>query len=90
MFLIFETTAVGGIPLMTEVVPTARSAVLSAVLAAGSVGRMLGALIGPEVWQLSGLAGNTFLGAIVMWVAVLVLVLWVREGEEQWPLASEG
>jgi len=89
VFLMFETTAVGGIPLMTEVVPTARSAVLSAVLAAGSMGRMLGALIGPEVWQLRGLAGNTFLGAIIMWVAVLVLALWVREGEEQWPLLSE-
>lgn len=86
VFLIFETTAVGGIPLMTEVVPTARSAVLSVVLAAGSMGRMLGALIGPAVWQQGGLAGNTFLGAIVMWVAVLVLALWVREGEEQWPL----
>lgn len=90
VFLVFETTAVGGIPLMTEVVPTARSAVLSAVLAAGSIGRMLGALIGPEIWQVSGLAGNTFLGAIIMWVAVLVLARWVREGEEQWPLAGEG
>ena len=90
VFVTFETTAVGGIPLMTEVVPTARSAALSAVLAASSMGRMLGALIGPEVWQQSGLAGNTFLGAIIMWAAVLVLARWVREGEEEWPLASEG
>ena len=90
VFLIFETTAVGAIPLMTEVVPTARSAVLSAVLAASSMGRMLGALIGPAVWQRSGLAGNTFLGAIVMWLAVLILALWVREGKEEWPLASKG
>lgn len=90
VFILFETTAVGGIPLMTEVVPTARSAALSAVLAASSMGRMLGALIGPEVWQQSGLAGNTLLGAIIMWAAVLVLAFWVREGEEEWPLASEG
>jgi predicted MFS family arabinose efflux permease len=81
VFLAFEITIVGGVPLMTEVVPSARSVVLSVVLAAASLGRMLGALVGPAVWQAAGLAGNTLLAAVATLVAVLVLARWVREGE---------
>jgi predicted MFS family arabinose efflux permease len=90
VFFFFETTVVGGMPLMTEVVPTARSVAMSALLAAGSLGRMLGASAGPLVWQASGLHGNTRLAAVVMFVAVLVLARWVREaGPEPIPAASE-
>ena len=82
VFLAFEITVVGGVPLMTEVVPSARSVVLSMVLAAASLGRMAGALLGPVVWQAAGLAGNTLLAAIATLLAVLVLARWVREGND--------
>ena len=81
VFLAFEITVVGGVPLMTEIVPSARSVVLSMVLAAASLGRMVGALLGPVVWQAAGLAGNTLLAALATLLAVLVLARWVREGE---------
>ena len=81
VFLAFEITVVGGVPLMTEIVPSARSVVLSMVLAAASLGRMAGALVGPVVWQAAGLAGNTSLAALATLLAVLVLARWVREGE---------
>lgn len=81
VFLAFEITVVGGVPLMTEIVPSARSVVLSMVLAAASLGRMIGALVGPLVWEAGGLGGNTSLAAIATLLAVLVLAGWVREGD---------
>lgn len=81
VFLVFEITVVGGVPLMTEVVPSARSVVLSMVLAAASLGRMIGALVGPVIWQAAGLGGNTTLAAIATLLAILILARWVREGD---------
>jgi predicted MFS family arabinose efflux permease len=83
VFVSFEVTIVGGVPLMTEVVPSARAVVLSLVIGAAGVGRMLGALIGPEVWARAQLPGNTSLAAVVMLVGVLVLQRWVREGDAE-------
>jgi predicted MFS family arabinose efflux permease len=79
VFLVFEITVVGGVPLMTEVVPSARTVVLSVVLAAGSLGRMLGALAGPILWQRSGMGGNMLVAGLIMWLAVLLLAGRVRE-----------
>jgi predicted MFS family arabinose efflux permease len=79
VFLVFEITVVGGVPLMTEVVPSARTVVLSIVLAAGSLGRMLGALAGPFLWQRSGMGGNMLVAGLVMWLAVVLLAGRVRE-----------
>lgn len=79
VFLFFEITVVGGVPLMTEVVPSARTVVLSIVLAAGSLGRMVGALAGPVLWQHSGMGGNMLVAGLVMWLAVVVLASRVRE-----------
>jgi predicted MFS family arabinose efflux permease len=81
-FLGFELTFVGSIPLLTEVVPSARSVVLSTALAAGSLGRALGALIGPSVWRWLGLPGNGMLAALLTLLGVFVLARWVREAVE--------
>lgn len=81
-FYLFEATFVGSMPLMTEVVPTARSVVLSVAFAAAGLGRMIGALVGPEIWQRFGLAGNTTVGAILTLLAIMVLARWVHESDE--------
>jgi predicted MFS family arabinose efflux permease len=79
VFLSFEITIVGSIPLLTEVVPTARSVVLSMTLAAASLGRMLGALAGPLIWRRSGLPGTTLVSALLMLMSLFILFRWVRE-----------
>jgi predicted MFS family arabinose efflux permease len=79
VFLAFELTYVAALPLLTEVVPTARSVVLSVNLATGSLGRVVGALLGPLVWSQAGLAGNTVISAALALASILVLGLWVRE-----------
>lgn len=78
-FFLFEATFVGSMPLMTEVVPTARSVVLSVAFASAGLGRMIGALLGPVIWQQLGLQGNTFVGALMTLLAILVLARWVHE-----------
>ena len=80
VFLAFEITIVGGLPLMSEVVPAARTIMLSVVLAAASLGRMVGDLVSQPLWQLGGIDVNARVAAVIMWLGVLILVLWVREG----------
>lgn len=87
-FYLFEASFVGSMPLLTEVVPTARSVALSVAVAAAGLGRMIGALLGPEVWQRFGLSGNTTVGAILTLLAILVLARWVREPKPGETLAA--
>lgn len=80
LFLTFELAVVGAIPLLTELVPSARTAVMAMSLGAMAAGRTIGSLIGPILWARLGIAGNAILAAVVMVLAVLVLARWLREG----------
>jgi predicted MFS family arabinose efflux permease len=82
LFLFFEMTVVGGVPLLTELVPTARGIVMSVALAAGGLGRALGALIGPQIWLQGGMAALGLTSAVLMMFSMVILALWVREGVE--------
>jgi len=88
LFLFFEITVVGGIPLMTELVPTARSVVMAMMLAAGALGRALGSLLGPWLFARFTFTGNGVAAALSMAAAVFILFLWVREGNEE-PIARD-
>ena len=70
----------GAIPLLTEIVPSARGAVMAMAFGAMAAGRTIGSVIGPFVWQRAGLAGNASVAALMMVLAVLVLFRWLREG----------
>lgn len=80
LFITFELTVVGGIPLLTELVPGARAVVMAMTLGAGALGRGLGSIIGPWLWQARGLAGNGAIAALVALIGILILARWVREG----------
>ena len=81
IFLTFEVTVVGGIPLMTELVPSGRAVVMSMVIFAMSLGRTLGAYLGLIVWNSFGFERSALIWAVLMGAAVLVLARWVREGQ---------
>lgn len=87
-FFLFEATFVGSMPLMTEVVPTARSVVLSVAFASAGLGRMVGALLGPLIWQQFGLRGNTFVGALMTLLSILVLARWIHEPQRETSTAA--
>ncbi len=74
-FITFEFTVVTGFSLITEVLPTARGTMMSSFLAAASLGRMLGALLGGPLWLLGGMVLVGPLAALITAVALLVL-LW--------------
>lgn len=85
LFFTFEIAVVGAIPLLTELVPSARVAVMSMALGAMAAGRTIGSLIGPFVWDRAGVVGNSTVSAVMMLLAVLVLARWLHEGKEETP-----
>nr|PZN51072.1 MAG: hypothetical protein DIU68_17160 [Chloroflexota bacterium] len=68
MFLGFEIAIVASIPLFTEVVPHARGVVMSSNMAAHSLGRLTGAVLGAALFR----AGDSLLltGAVAMLVGL--------------------
>ena len=83
LFLFFEITVVGGVPLMTELVPKARSVVMAMVLAFGAMGRAIGSFIGPILWDFGGFLTNGLISAGMMGIAVLILARWIREAKDE-------
>jgi len=83
LFLFFEMSVVGGIPLMTEVVPSARGVVMSIVLAMGGLGRGVGALLGPQIMSRGSYELLGLVASVAMALAVFILVLWIREAERK-------
>jgi predicted MFS family arabinose efflux permease len=72
-YITFEFTIVSIIPLMTEVMPSARATTLSLAGAAHSVGRALGAFLGPLLYTL----GFPFVtGSAVVFNMIGLLAVW--------------
>jgi predicted MFS family arabinose efflux permease len=87
-FFLFELAIVGGIPLLTELVPEARGLVMSAAVAGASLGRMAGSWVGPLIYARGGLRANGLVSAGIGILAVLVLARWLREDERAGELDS--
>jgi len=79
-YLTFEFTYVSFLPLMTELVPGARATLMAGNYAAVSVGRMVGALAGPLLFEI-GLLANGITAVVAEVVALAVLLAFVRTGE---------
>jgi predicted MFS family arabinose efflux permease len=52
-YITFETVLVSGLTLMSEVVPSSRATMIAATVAGFSLGRMLGDLIAPNLYEIS-------------------------------------
>lgn len=78
-YLGFEYTLVCLIPLMTELVPTARATMMSGAVTAFSLGRALGSLVGPGLFALGGIPLTGAVGALVNLICVSLLVVFIKE-----------
>lgn len=78
-FFLFELTVVSALPLITEVVPTARATLLSLNLAAALLGRAVGSFTGPFLFLHQGFTVNGLLSGAGMLLAVGVWQMVVRE-----------
>jgi len=76
-FVTFEFTLVGSIPMMTELVPDARATLMAGNAAGISLGRALGALIGPLIFS-GALIVNGGVAAALNIAALVVLIVLVK------------
>jgi predicted MFS family arabinose efflux permease len=79
--LCFEFAIVSLLPLTSQIVPDARATLLSFGIAAGSVGRILGATLGGWMWErhANGIALHAFSGAFCALLAALVMARGLAE-----------
>ncbi len=75
-YITFEFALISGLTMMSEVLPSARATVMAATLAAFSLGRMLGALVGPSLYGVGFWAAC--LGAVLLNVISLFFLTQVR------------
>ena len=75
-YITFEVLLVSDMTLMSEVMPSARATMLSATLAGFSIGRMIGDLIGPSLFNIGFWA--TCLAAVVLNLAAAGLMTQVK------------
>jgi predicted MFS family arabinose efflux permease len=78
VFLVFEFTIVCFLSLATELMPSQRATMMSTVLAAGGLGRVLGALIGGPVWMAGGIAGTAIASALFSGLGLATLFYGLR------------
>ncbi len=81
----FELTIVSAIPLASEIRPHGRTRYLSLMVVAAGIGRAAGAYLGPFVFERVGVGGNAIGAAILNLLAVVVLLILVREGGDTTP-----
>jgi predicted MFS family arabinose efflux permease len=79
LFYAFETTIVAAIPLFTELVPGARSVMMSASVASQSLGRALGALFGPTIFAWKGFGLSGIVASALMILALLIFAFRIKE-----------
>jgi predicted MFS family arabinose efflux permease len=76
-YLSFEFTFVSLIPLISELVPSVRATLMAGNLAAAAGGRAVGAFVGSQLFDF-GIFTNAVLGAVLTFLAILVLRRWVK------------
>ena len=77
IYIGFEIAIVSAIPLMTELVPGARATVMAGNVAALSLGRAVGASLGPALLSL-GMWANSITAAVLALCSMAILLLFVR------------
>jgi predicted MFS family arabinose efflux permease len=76
----FEFTIVSAIPMATELQPGSRARFLAWMVVAMSIGRGIGAAVGPVLFGAVGLRGPAMAAVVADVLAGVFLVAWVREG----------
>ena len=80
VFLSFEFTIVTSFAYFTELLPGARGTMMSFNLAAGSLGRVVGALLGGGIWVAAGITGTSVVSGLASVLALGCLMLALHRG----------
>jgi predicted MFS family arabinose efflux permease len=76
-YLTFEFTIVSGIPLMSEILPSARATMLASHMAFLAIGRSIGDLLAPTLFMqsfLPGIGANAIVAILFNLLALLALI----------------
>jgi predicted MFS family arabinose efflux permease len=79
-YISFEFTIVSSIPLMTELLPSARATVLAMNVSGLSLGRALGAFASPRLYSLG--FGAVVAGAVAFNLLALLALWWMKRNKE--------
>lgn len=79
MYFTFETSVVVLVPLVTEVLPQMRGTMLSASIAAMSIGRAIGTLLGGWMFRTGGMGLNGVVACVLNLIAVGLIWRFVKE-----------
>ncbi len=79
VFFFYEQSIVAFISLCTELVPGSRATMISLLLAASGLGRVMGAFSGGMVWEHFGM-GTVCLASTLLTLASLVFLMWGTRG----------
>ncbi|MFA9404258.1 MAG: MFS transporter [Anaerolineales bacterium] len=77
LFISFEFTFVSIIPIMTEIVPSARATLAASSFAAAAIGRAVGAFVSPSLFK-NGIMANALLATALAILALVVFRRFVR------------
>lgn len=79
LFICFEGAVVGGLSLYSELVPHARSVVLSIIFSGLNLGFALGSWLGTRVWAWAGLAVTCYISAALVLFALGLFYWYIEE-----------
>jgi predicted MFS family arabinose efflux permease len=79
LFMVFEFTIVAFLSLCTELTPEMRATMMSMMLAAAGIGRMVGALMGGPIWLAGGITATAAVSTLLSALALAGLI-WGLKG----------
>jgi predicted MFS family arabinose efflux permease len=79
IYLTFDFSIVSVFPLLSELAPQARGALMALNVAAMAVGRLISSLSAVRLWTAGGLPANAIVSAIAVTLALIILVTLIRE-----------
>lgn len=82
-YISFEITIVAALPLMTEVLPSARATLMAVFLAASSLGMATGMFLGPRFYTAGGFTMNVIAAMLVNIIGLMILPRVKRAKDEQ-------
>jgi predicted MFS family arabinose efflux permease len=83
-FLSFEIVVISALPLMSEITPTARATTMALFIAALSIGRALGDVIGPQLYKggiLFNAAGSLVFNLIALFILTRIKIPHLKKAD---------
>lgn len=83
VYVTFDFSIVSLFPLLSELAPQARGALMALNVAAMAIGRLISSLSAVRLWTAGGLLANTIVSALAVTIALVILVTLIREGRPE-------